>query len=205
MKKYRLTTTLARLRKHGACIVDCWNHRYHDYWFDDLLQSLGPKWHEHRSINLLHLLEPLGAWRTCWCFRATVQDSTIPRVLIAADMAQSVLKYFTEKNPNDKRPARAIRAARAFAAGKIDETVACCAAKKADWAGDHACYAADPAWAASYAAYTTVDAEDLYSTSYHGAAASINTVPCGSTNADYDAAKQKERAKQARIIRKWLK
>ena len=150
--KYRLTTTLALLKEKGACTDG----------YRKLLKSLPAKWADDKPINLLRVLKSNGVQGMCWCFRATVEDSTIPRVLIVADFAQSVLKYFTAKYPNDDRPAKAIQAARDFAAGKI--SLQDCK------------NAADVAYAAA-AAYA----------------------------AAYDAAGQKERAKQARIIRKWLK
>ena len=157
--KYRLTTTLALLKEKGACTDG----------YRKLLKSLPAKWADDKPINLLRVLKSNGVQDMCWCFRATVEDSTIPRVLIVADFAQSVLKYFTAKYPNDDRPAKAIQAARDFAAGKI--SLQDCK------------NAADAAYDAAYAAYHAA-----YDAAYHA-----------------DAAIQKERAKQARIIRKWLK
>ena len=151
--KYRLTTTLALLKEKGACTDG----------YRKLLKSLPAKWADDKPINLLRVLKSNGVQDMCWCFRATVEDSTIPRVLIVADFAQSVLKYFTAKYPNDDRPAKAIQAARDFAAGKI--SLQDCK---------------NAAYAAAYDAYDAAAAA-------------------------YDAAGQKERAKQARIIRKWLK
>ena len=40
-------------------------------------------------------------------------------VLWAADCAEHVLKYFNKKRPKDKRPQKAIKAARDWASGKI--------------------------------------------------------------------------------------
>ena len=157
--KYRLTTTLALLKEKGACTDG----------YRKLLKSLPAKWADDKPINLLRVLKSNGVQDMCWCFRATVEDSTIPRVLIVADFAQSVLKYFTAKYPNDDRPAKAIQAARDFAAGKISLQDCKNAAAYAAYAAYAAAYDAYPA---AYAAY---------------------------------AARQKERAKQARIIRKWLK
>ena len=163
MKKYRLTTTLALLKKHSACADG----------YRKLLKSLPAKWADDKPINLLRVLKSNGVQDMCWCFRATAEDSMVPRVLIAADMAESVLKYFTAKYPNDDRPAKAIQAARDFAAGRISQQDAADAAYAA-----YAAYAADAAYAANAA-----DA---------------------AANAAY-AARKKETAKQARIIRKWLK
>ena len=156
MKKYRLTTTLALLKKHSACADG----------YRKLLKSLPAKWADDKPINLLRVLKSNGVQDMCWCFRATAEDSMVPRVLIAADMAESVLKYFTAKYPNDDRPAKAIQAARDFAAGRISQQDAANAADAAYAA--YAAYAADAAYAAN-------------------------------------AARKKETAKQARIIRKWLK
>ena len=144
MKKYRLTTTLALLKKHHACADG----------YRKLVESLSTKWPDDKPINLLLVLKSNGVQDMCWRFRATVEDSTIPRILIAADFAESVLKYFTAKYPNDDRPAKAIQAVRHFAAGEI--SLQDCR---------------------NAAAYAAADA----------------------------AAREKERKKQARIIRKWLK
>ena len=157
MKKYRMTTTLDLLKKHRACPDG----------YRKLVKSLGTKWPHNKPINLLRVLESNGVQDMCWCFRATVEDSTIPSVLIAADFAQSVLKHFTAKHPNDDRPAKAIQAARDLVAGKITAHAAADAA--------HAAYAAaDAAHAAAHAAHAA-------------------------------AAAKKERRKQARIIRKYLR
>ena len=147
-KKYRLTTTLGLLRENGAC----------ESGYSTLLKSLGLKWPKDKPINLLRVLKSNGVLDMCWCFRATVEDSKVPGILCAADFAQSVLKYFTAKYPNDDRPAKAIKVARDFARGKVGRT------------------SADSADSAAYAA-----------------------------SADSAAAREKERAKQAKIIKKWLK
>lgn len=138
----KLTTSLKLLREKGACADG----------YRKLLKSLPKGWKDDKPINLLRVLKSNGVQDMCWCFRATREDSTIPRVLIAADMAASVLKYFTTKYPDDDRPAKAIQAARDFAAGKISQ----------------------------------------------------NEVRSAAADAAADA-RHKERLKQARIIRKWLK
>ena len=56
--------------------------------------------------------------------------------LFAADCAEHVLKIWTKKYPDDKRPAEAIQAARDFANGKIDKkqlAAARSAARSAAW------------------------------------------------------------------------
>ena len=120
-RKYRLTTTLALLREHGACRAG----------YMALRRSLGAKWGDNKPINLLRVLKSNGVQDMLWCLRATAEDPKIPRVLIAADFAESVLKCFTARHPNDDRPAKAIRAARDFAAGKIGADAAAGAAEAA--------------------------------------------------------------------------
>ena len=117
-KKFKLTTTRALLKQHSAC----------ESGYRKLVKSLGSKWPQDKPINLLQILASNGVQDMCWCFRATVEDSLCPRVLCAADFAESVLHYFTAKFPNDDRPARAIAAARhaaraAGAAGDAQEKI----------------------------------------------------------------------------------
>jgi hypothetical protein len=66
--------------------------------------------------------------------------------LYAADCAEHVLPIYEKQHRNDKRPRRAIEAARAYARGEID-AAAWAAARDAAWAA-----ARDAAWAAARAA-----------------------------------------------------
>ena len=136
IKKVRLTTTIALLRKHSAC----------ESGYRKLLKSLGAKWPADKPINLLRVLKSNGVDDMTWCFRATEQNCDKVARLIAADFAESVLKHFTKEHPNDNRPALAIKAARAFANGRID-AAARDAARDAAWAA-----AGAAAWAAAGAA-----------------------------------------------------
>jgi len=221
-KKYVLTTTLDLLREKNAC----------ESGYRTLLKSLGPKWPKDKPINLLRILESNGVMDLCWCLRATQEDSTIPRVLIAADFAQSVLKYFTKRYPNDGRPAKAIKAARDFAKGKItaDAAYAAAYAAAADAAYDAAyAAAADAAYAAAYAAaadaayaasYAAADAaydaayaaaDAAYDAAYAAADAAYDAAYAAYAADDADAsaaayaAREKERAKQVGIIKRWLR
>ena len=139
MKKFTLTTTLKLLRKHGAC----------EDGYRTLLKSLGPKWPKDKPINLLHILKSNGVQDMMWCLRATVEDSTIPRVAIAADMAISVLHIFAKARPNDTRVADCIKTCFAFVRGKATYTQLAAARAAARAAGDAA---GDAAWAAAWAA-----------------------------------------------------
>lgn len=183
--KYKLTTTLKLLRKNGACTSG----------YRKLVKSLPKGWEADKPINLLRVLDSNGVPDTFWCFGATAEDSTIPRTLISAECAESVLKFFTNKYPNNDSPANAIQAARDFAAGKIDKHAVAVAASAAVNAANAAC-AADAAVNAAYAAYAAVNAA-------YAADAAANAAYAADAAAC--AARQKERQKQARIIRKWLK
>ena len=75
--------------------------------------------------------------------------------LYAADVAESVLHIFEKEHPDDNRPRLAIKAARDFANGLIDEDTlaaasdaAWAAARAADWAAARAA-ASDAAWSAA--------------------------------------------------------
>ncbi len=122
MKKILLTTTLAKLREHSPC----------EYGYRKLCKSLGAKWPADKPINLLRILKSSGVDDMTWCLRATKQNCGRVVRLMAADFAESVLKYFTKEHPTDNRPALAIKAARDFAIGKID-AAARAAAGAAAW------------------------------------------------------------------------
>lgn len=172
MKRITLTTTLKLLRAHAACVDG----------YRKLKKSLGAEWSDTRPINLLSILKSNGAQDTLWCLRATVENCEKVRCNIAADLAESVLHHFTEKYPDDDRPAKAIQAARDFANNKIT------AADAAD--------ATDAAYAA-YAATHDADA----SSAAHAAYAAVDTT----TDAAYDAyADMYELKKQVNIIKKYL-
>ena len=121
MKKIRLTTTLAKLREHSPC----------ESGYRKLLRSLGAKWPDAKPINLLRILKSNGVQDMLWCLCCTFEDNFTVRLLMSADFAQSVLRYFTKYDENDKRPADAIQAARDLAAGKISEEAAGAAARAA--------------------------------------------------------------------------
>ena len=110
-KKTLLTTTLALLRDHGACVDG----------FRKLRNHVGLKWADDAPINLLTVLASNGLDDTLWCLRATIQNSDRVARLFAADCAEDVLPLFLAVMPDDDRPRLAIEAARAYARGEIDD------------------------------------------------------------------------------------
>ena len=104
-----LTTTLRKLRDAHACTSR--------YTF--LREALGAKYGDTKSINMLHILETNGLSDALWAMQATVQNCDTVARLMAADFAARVLPIWRKKYPNDDRPAKAIKAARDFARGKI--------------------------------------------------------------------------------------
>src|ERR1039457_6561526 len=133
-KKVNLTTTFNKLREADACTSG----------YKKLAAHLGGimKYGKDTPINLLTILESNGINDALWCLRATEQNCDRVSRLMAADFAESVLHIFEKKCPNDNRPRLAIKAARDFANGLIDD-----AALAAAWAA-----ARDAAWAAAWAA-----------------------------------------------------
>ena len=182
MKKFTLTTTLELLHQHCAC----------ESGYRTLVKSLGVKWPKDKPINLLQILDSNGVQDMCWCFRATVEDSLVPRLLCAADFAESVLHYFTDKYPNDGRPTKAIQAARDFAAGKIDKTAAAYAAAAAD-AAAYAAAADAYAAAADAAAYAAAAAA-------YAAAAYAAAADAAAYAAAYDAARKRAYIWQSELL-----
>jgi len=133
-----LTTTLRKLRDAHACTSR--------YTF--LREALGAKYGDTKPINLLRILETNGLSDALWVMQATVQNCDTVARLMAADFAARVLPIWRKKYPKDDRPAKAIKAARDFAHGKITrEKLA--AARDAAW---DAPGAAAGAWAAAWAA-----------------------------------------------------
>ena len=104
-----LTTTLRLLRNAHACTPR--------YTF--LREALGSKYGDNKPINLLAILKTNGLDDALWALQATAQNCDMVARLMAADFAESVLPIWAKKYPKDDRPAKAIKAARDFARGKI--------------------------------------------------------------------------------------
>jgi hypothetical protein len=127
-----LTTTLRLLRNAHACTPR--------YTF--LREALGPKYGDNKPINLLAILKTNGLDDALWALQATAQNCNMVARLVAADFAARVLPIWAKKYPKDDRPAKAIKAAKDFARGKITReelAAAGAAARDAAW---------DAAWAA---------------------------------------------------------
>jgi len=139
-----LTTTLRLLRNAHACTSR--------YTF--LREALGPKYGDDKPINLLAILKTNGLDDALWALQATAQNCDMVARLMAADFAARVLPIWAKKYPKVDRPAKAIKAAKDFARGKItrEELAAAGDAARAA-AGDAARAAARAAaWAAARAA-----------------------------------------------------
>jgi hypothetical protein len=131
-----LTTTLRLLRNAHACTSR--------YTF--LREALGPKYGDNKPINLLAILKTNGLDDALWALQATAQNCNMVARLVAADFAARVLPIWAKKYPKDDRPAKAIKAAKDFARGKITReelAAAGAAARDAAW---------DAAWDAARAA-----------------------------------------------------
>ena len=193
-KKFRLTTTLALLKQHGACASG----------YSTLLKSLGSAWPQDKPINLLRVLKSNGVQDMMWVMRATVEDSTLPRVAIAANMAQSVLGHYTKFAPTDTRVTECIAACRDFVKGKITATQLQTAwtAARAAWAA--AAGAAAGAAEASWTAWTAARAAGVAEAAVAAAGAAAGAAARAAARAA-EAAGAAERKKQAAIIRKWLR
>ena len=164
-----LTTTLRKLRDAHACTSR--------YTF--LREALGAKYGDTKPINLLRILETNGLSDALWAMQATVQNCDTVARLMAADFAARVLPIWRKKYPKDDRPAKAIKAARDFAHGKITREKLAAAWDAADAARDAA---AEAAWAAADAAREAAAA----------------------ARADADAAEEAENKRQAAIFVSYL-
>ena len=137
-----LTTTLRLLRNAHACTPR--------YTF--LRETLGSQYGDNKPINLLAILKTNGLDDALWALQATAQNCDMVARLMDADFAESVLPIWAKKYPKDDRPAKAIKAARDFARGKITRQELDAARDAArDAAGDAARAAAgDAAWDAAW-------------------------------------------------------
>ena len=174
IKKIRLTTTLAKLRKHSPCASG----------WATLLKSLPADYPQDKPINLLRILKSNGVQDMMWALRAATPDKPKLRVAMCADMAARVLKYYEARYPDDKRPRECIQACRQFVRGKITLDLRRSRRRRHAYAAAYATYAA---------AYAAAAADAAYAAAYAAAAASANAAP-------YAA----ERKAQAEIIRKYL-
>src|ERR1035437_8284248 len=109
MKRAKLTTRLNLCKQNNACRTG----------YDTLLAFLGPDYGMDKPINLVAILESNGIKDTIWALRATKQDSKYISRMFAADCAESVLRYYEDKYPNDNRVRKCTQAPRAYAEGKI--------------------------------------------------------------------------------------
>ena len=131
-------TTLNKIRQHSPC---------ESSWIK-LLESLNKTKADDDPLSMVYILDTLGMEDCLWAMRSLPEYDREWR-LLACVCAESVLHYFEDKHPGDKRPRQAIEAARSFANGEITSkalAAAGAAAEAAAWA------AAGAAWAAAEAA-----------------------------------------------------
>ncbi len=139
-----ITTSLMAIRKHTPC---------EDGW-ENLLKFLNKTKADDEPLKFSTILESNGPDDALWCLRALPQKDRPKIGHLVADYAERVLHIYEEKYPEDKRPRKAIDAARKFADGKISQEKLAAARAAADKAAGDAfdafdAYAADAAWAAS--------------------------------------------------------
>ena len=147
----KLTTTFNLLRDKSAC----------ESGYRKLAKHLGGinTYGADTPINLLTILESNGIDDAIWCLRATEQNCDRVARLMAADFAESVLHIYEKKCPNDNRPRLAIKAARDFANGLIDDSAMAAAMAAARDAAMAA--ARDAAWAAAREIFKKYLAEEF--------------------------------------------
>ena len=151
----------------------------HSGWVK-LLKHLKKSKADDEMFPLNVVLDSNGIEDVMWCLRCFEYKDYC---LLLADIAESVLPIFENKNKKDSRPRKAIEAIRLFKDGKIDRVQLKAAA---DAAADAA--AADAAaYAAAYAAYAdaAADAADAaaYAAAYAAAAADAAAADAGAADA----------------------
>jgi hypothetical protein len=212
----KLTTTLAELRKHGAC-TSGYNRLVRSLQglpFTDADEGRDTliRFNHKEPISLLYILGSNGVDDCLWALRAAAEPNRdyLAR-MIAADCAESVLHLFTAVRPNDDRPRLAIDATRAFARGEVSEDdQAAAGAAARDAARDAARAAAWDAAGAAARAAARAAAWDAAGAAARAAAWDAAGAAAGAAAraaaraAAWDAAWDAEREKQATIIRAWL-
>ena len=208
MKKIKLTTTFARLKKEGAC-----TGRY-----KHLAKSLGgiTKYGRNTPINLLDIFKHNGTEDMLWSLRATKENCDKVARLMACDFAEEVLPIFKKARPKDKRPEEAIRIARLYAEDKATDKARAAAGAAAEAAAGAAARAAAraAAWAAAEAAAWAAarDAARAAAGAAAGAAAwAAAWDAAGAAAGDaawaaaWDAAGAAAGKKQSQIIKRYLR
>ena len=137
-----MNTTLNKIKEYRPCVLG-WR---------TLLKSLNKTEADDEPIALAYILKSNGIEDAVWCLRCFDHKEYC---LFLADVADSVLHIFEDKNPEDKRPRQAIAAIRLFEQGEITRQELRDAADAADADAD----AADAAAYAAYAAYAAADAD----------------------------------------------
>ena len=136
-----LYTTLKELKKHSPCTDG----------YRKLLQHIGKDYPVDKPIDLLTILESNGLNDTIWCLRAALPEADRDRIarLFACDCAESILHFFEQEYPDDRRPRTVIETARLYAHGQAtkDELEEAWSAS-AD-AARSASASADAAWSAA--------------------------------------------------------
>ena len=180
-----LTTTFKLLRKVGAC-----TERY------KFLRSALKGVEDEEPINLLSILETNGLDDAFWALNATSENCDKAARLMAADFAQQVIPIWRKYSETDKRPQKAIKAARDFANGKITrEELDAARAAAGDAAGDAARAAWAAAWAPGAAAWAAGAAAWATARAAAGAAAgdAAGDAARAAARAAWAAAKKKQR------------
>ena len=126
-----MKTTFGEIREFNPC-TDGWKL---------LCKNLNPEMDMEKEVSVLEILESNGVKDAFWALRT--QDYR-DYCLILADVAESVLHIFEEKNKGDTRPRKAIEAIRKWHSGIITDAELKDAADAAD--------AADATYNAAYSA-----------------------------------------------------
>ncbi len=130
-----LHTTFNRAKKAGACIES----------YKKMAKALGgiSKYGKDTPIPLDKIVEVCGLPNAIWTFKCTLESSEYILIEFACQCAEHTLHFYEDKYPDDKRPRKAIQAARRCITDKSP------AARDAAWdARDAAGDAWDAAWAA---------------------------------------------------------
>ena len=101
-----LNTTFAKAKEAGACVES--------YRKFAKFKGGVTKWGKDKPFPLSEALEVCGLQDAIWCFRCTIEPSENILIEFACRCSERVLHIYEDKYPDDKRPRKAIEAARIY-------------------------------------------------------------------------------------------
>ena len=182
-----LTTTFAKAKEANACIES----------YRKMAKALGgiKEYGTDTPLGLDKILEVCGLQDTIWSLRCILEPAENILIEFACQCAEHVLHFYEDKYPNDKRPRKAIEAARACVTDKSS-------AESAAWS---AWSAESAAWSAARSAWSSAWSAESAARSAWSAAWSAESAARSAESAARSAARSAETEWQTKTLLELLK